>query len=858
MTLARLLEPQWGSSVPNTLVPPAPDFEVFPLAATEQSLAARFEQQAQRWATRLALKDDAQTLTYAELNRRANQVAHRIVTHCPAEIATIGLHLSSGALVAIALLGVLKAGRAFVFLDPGQPAARLAYIVEDAQITCVVTARGSDPRATPLPWAVQHLIDLDDLTAGDPTENLELPLSPDTLACLLYTSGSTGQPKGVMHTQRTLLHDAMRRINALGMSSTDRLAQFAAGTAQALGVALSALLSGAALYPWDVKRAGISHLASWLRQEALTIYYSAVPLFRQFAATLTGHETFPALRLIRLASDTVYPTDVALYQQHFAPPCLLMNGLSSSEAFTTCLYALDHATPVPESVVPVGYPVAGIHILLLDDAGQPVSPGEVGEIVVQSAFLSPGYWQKPDLTAATFRPDPTDGSARLYYTGDVGRLHPDGCLEHLGRKRFRVKVRGYSVETPEVEAALRGLANVQEAVVIPRETSTGETDLLAYVVPTTAPAPSPLALHQAMRQVVPDYMVPAVFIVLEALPMTPNGKVDRLALPAPESVVEVAPPPEALPRTPLETQLVQLWSDLLGVATLGIHDDFFAYGGHSLLAMQMLVRVRELRHIEIPLATLVAVPTIAALAQAIEAPDGVVTPPVLLAYKPYGSKPPFFCVHGVELLARHMDPEQPFYALHPHALDGRRAPSTVEAMAADYLQAIQTRQPTGPYYLGGYSFGGLVAFEMAQQLRRQGHTIALLVLLDSGGPEEGSDAQGTWWTRLKEYGYEGFARLCALYVRAGRPVPLAWRLPYFLGTCHNARRTYKPVVYPGRVHLLRARNNPRDPLQRWGGLSQEGLVITEIPGDHFTMLQEPQVHEVAMRLQEVLHAAYRA
>jgi thioesterase domain-containing protein/acyl carrier protein len=519
---------------------------------------------------------------------------------------------------------------------------------------------------------------------------------------------------------------------------------------------------------------------------------------------------------------------------------------------------MDKSTTLVGNTVPVGYALDGIEIVILDEAGEDIGFNSVGEIAIKSRYLSPGYWRKPTLTQETFFPDPADSAARIYRTGDLGRLHADGCLEHLGRKRFSVKVRGYSVETAEVEAALRSVESVKEAVVIPREAESGGSDLLAYVVPATVAPPSTAALRQALLHTLPDYMLPTAFMFLEALPLTSNGKVDRLGLPAFQPIQLEPRVSVATPQTAIETRLIQLWRESLGVEQLGVHDDFFALGGHSLLAMQLLLRVRNEFHVDIPLAALVADATVAALARAIESPGGITTPPVLLAYKPYGSKLPFFCIHGVELLARHMDPEQPFYALQPLALGGQVAPTSVEAMAEDYLHAIQLCQPQGPYFLGGYSFGGLVAFEIAHRLQRQGHKVRLLVLLDSGGPDEGSAEQGTIFTHLKEQVYRLFARLCLMYVRTGRILPIALRMPYFLGMAFSARRAYSPQVYPGRLILLRARENPRDPLKRWGGMGAQGLDIYEIPGNHFTMLQEPQVQQVAIMLKQVLLQAQQA
>jgi amino acid adenylation domain-containing protein len=833
-------------------------FEMFPPEAVEQSLGERFERQVQRYPGHVAVKSRHQSLTYAELNRLANQVAHAITMRCGQNEQPVALLLVADAHTLVGMFGALKAGRPFVPLDPMQPLARLARILDDSQSACVVTAAPYVALLKGLPLSDRQIIDLDQMRPADSGEDLHLRVPPDTLACLLYTSGSTGQPKGVMHTHRNLLHDVMRRTNALHISSEDRVTLFTSGTGQAIGVVLATALNGAGLYPLPIKQEGIGLLSSWLREEAITLYHSAAPLFRQFVSTLTGKETFPDLRLIRLASDTVYPTDLELYKTHFALDCLLANGLASSETMTNCLYLMDKSTTLAGNTVPVGYALEGIDIVILDEAGESIESGGVGEIAIKSRFLSLGYWHQPALTHEVFATDPAGSNVRIYRTGDLGRLGPDGCLEHLGRKRFRAKVRGYSVEAAEVEVALRSIAGVKEAVVVPREARSGGADLIAYVVPASGMSPSTASLRQALIPLLPDYMTPTAFVFLETLPLTPNGKIDRLALPAPQSTHMRPAASIAAPRTPLETRLVQLWRELLGVDQLGVLDDFFTLGGHSLLAMQLLVRVQNELHVDIPLATLVEDATVAALARAIEAPGGIAVPPVLLAYKPYGRRPPFFCMHGVERLARHMDPEQPFYALQSHAFDGRVSPTSVEAIAEDYLHAIQLRQPQGPYFLGGYSFGGLVAFEIAQRLLHQGHKIGLLVLLDAGGPDEGSAEQGTRFTRLKEHVNHLLARMCLMYLRTGRVLPMALRMRYFLGLAFGARRAYAPQAYPGRVILLRARENPRDPLKRWGRISQGGLDIHEVPGNHFTMLQEPLVQEVATVLKQVLLQAHQA
>jgi thioesterase domain-containing protein/aryl carrier-like protein len=495
-------------------------------------------------------------------------------------------------------------------------------------------------------------------------------------------------------------------------------------------------------------------------------------------------------------------------------------------------------------------------IIVLDDQGAPVGPDAVGEVAIGSRYLSPGYWQQPELTHAAFGADADDAEMRVYRTRDVGRLRGDGCLEYLGRQGARVQIRGYRVEIAEVEMAVRSLEGVREAVVVAHDTPQMPTQLLAYLVPSATPAAQEYWRH-ALAEKLPDYMVPAAFVVMDALPMTPSGKVDRRALPSPDAQRVVAGTPYEAPRTDVERQLARLWDKLLNVERIGVHDDFFTIGGHSLLAMQLLTRVRATFHMDIPLAAFIAAPTVAALSQAIVEPGGQRVSRHLLPYKPYGRRPPLFCVHGVELLARHMDPDQPFYALYPHGMDGTRAPDTVEEMAAEYLDAILACQCEGPYYLSGYSFGGLVALEMAHQLLDRGHEVALLVLLDSGGPDTVRAGQRTFLGIGADAARRLLARLCNLFLRPGRYLPLRLRLSYFLGVSRGASHRYAPRRYPGHIHILHAADNPRTPQLRWAGMSTAGLTVDEVPGHHTSMLAEPHVQRVAAQLSHVLQAAQK-
>jgi acyl-coenzyme A synthetase/AMP-(fatty) acid ligase/acyl carrier protein len=383
----------------------------------------------------------------------------------------------------------------------------------------------------------------------------------------------------------------------------------------------SALLKGAALHPYNVKQEGVANLATWLINEGITVFDSVPSLYRNFLEGLAGDEEFPELRLIRLGGEPVSRELVRRTRKHF-PGRPLVNQLAATESSMIAQYFVDSETEIAGSTVPAGYAVDGVEVLLIDDAGAEIGSEQIGEIVVKSRYLSPGYWRKPDLTQASFRSDPRGGSERLYHTGDLGRMRPDGCLEFLGRKDSRVKIRGHSVEVAEIEAALLDLWDVKEAAVTALELGQDDKRLVAYIVPRHENPPSVGRLRAALAEALPDYMIPSAFVRLPALPLTPNGKLDRRALPEPDEERPDLERAYEAPRTPVEEQLAGIWEEMLGLERVGIHDDFFELGGHSLLATRVISRVRDTFQVELPLRTLFEDRTVARLAKKIEVARG--------------------------------------------------------------------------------------------------------------------------------------------------------------------------------------------------------------------------------------------
>ena len=425
------------------------------------------------------------------------------------------------------------------------------------------------------------------MDSGFSTDDPGLSIGPDHFAFLIYTSGTTGQPKGVIQNHRNLLHDSLLYCNGLHICTDDRVALlYSCSASQGLKITLATLLNGAALCPFQVRHQGVAELPLWLNQEEITIYFSVPIVFRQFVGTIGEQEQFPRLRIIQLGSDLVTPRELEEYQKHFSADTILILRFGTTETGTLRRIFFTVNTCVDEAAVPVGYATEDTDISLLDEEGKVVKFGAVGEIVVESRYISPGYWRRPDLTREKFFSDPNGGDKRIFHTGDLGRLRSDGLLYHLGRKDFQLNIRGYRVEAGEIEAVLLAQDNVKEAIVATGKASTGADfdRLIAYIVPFEDPLPSIPDLRRAARKKLPAYMIPSDFVFLESLPLTPNGKVDRRALPAPGKARPELDVTYVVPQSDIEKQLARIWEEVLDVRPIGIHDNFFDLGGHSLSA----------------------------------------------------------------------------------------------------------------------------------------------------------------------------------------------------------------------------------------------------------------------------------
>jgi amino acid adenylation domain-containing protein len=886
---------------------PTNAFVEFKREETEQSISERFEQQVAKYPDQIAVKTKNRGLSYDGLNKAANRVARAILAKSRDGPEPVALLLEYDTPMIVAILGVLKAGKICVPLDLSHPDARANYVLGDSQANLLVTDNKNFSTAQRLAQHVRHLINIDEIDGGLCTGNLGLSISPDTPAYILYTSGSTGQPKGVVQHHRSILHNAMKFTNGCHICADDQLTVFASfSTGQGTEVTFIALLNGASLCVIDVREEGMNSVATRLITEQITVYISTATLLRHFVTSLTGKEEFPHLRLIRIGSEQIRQSDVEIYKQHFDPRCILGIFFSATETGSMTQYYIDKETEITGSIVPVGYSAQDEEILLLDQDGKQVGFNQTGEIVIKSRYLALGYWRRPDLTQAKFLSDPNGGDKRLYFTGDLGRMSEDGCLEYLGRNDFQVKIRGYRVETGEVERALLQLNAFKEAAVIAKEHKSGDYRLVAYIVPIKRPVPTITALRHALREKLPEYMIPSTYVFLDVLPVASNGKVDRQALPAPDQGRPEVETTFVAPKDALEVELNKIWEKILGIQPIGVRDNFFELGGHSLLALQLIAQIERIFNKPCSPAILFQAPTIAQLANILRQEKWPETWSSLVPIQVNGSNPPFFWIHGQSsyaFLPHYLGPDQPLYGLMHQSEDGKPALyTTVEDITSHYLSEIRTVQPQGPYFLGGYCFGGLVAFEMAKRLKEQAQEVALLVLLEptcirncrlptpprvspvlSTNGESFSDRVDRHLGHLltleprKKLSYvldkakgkireattnltrpvENLAKrvACNLYLRLGYPLPPSLRSPYILDIYSQAIRRHALRPYEGPITIFLTKEPFNDPSLNWHVLTSEPLEIHEIPGNHTDILKEPYLRVWSEQLKIYLDRA---
>jgi amino acid adenylation domain-containing protein/non-ribosomal peptide synthase protein (TIGR01720 family) len=844
-----------------------------------------FEAQAARTPEAPAVIFGNRALTYEELDRHANRLARWLCRNGVGPDVPVGIFLERSLSAVVGLLGILKAGGAYLPLDPTYPAERLAFMVADCGVRGILTQETL--AQTLLPGGQGFTLLLDgawETVAREQAEPCGVMVAPGDLAYMIYTSGSTGSPKGVMVSHRGLGNLALAQARRFQVGPGSQVLQFASLSFDAsISEIAMALCCGATL-----------HLAS--REELLPgpdllrlLQERRITTVTLPPAVLPGlsAEDLPALQTVIVAGESCDP----VVARRWALGRRLINAYGPTEA-TVCVTAADFEEELAR--LPIGRPIAGMEIYVLDRDLSPVPVGIPGEIWVGGIGLARGYRGRPDLTAAAFVPHPfsEEAGARLYRTGDLGLYLRDGSVVFLGRADSQVKLRGFRIELGEIEAVLGRHPGVREVAVLVREDQPGDRRLTAYVVAAGEP-PASDELRRFLLEKLPQHMLPAAFVPLDALPLTPNGKIDRRALPSPgrqgDELVELTPARDAL-----ELALIGVWQEVLDTQPIGIHESFFELGGHSLLALRLTVLLRDRFQWEVPLATLFQEGTVAGLANVLRGEARAAVTSSLVTLRAAGDPPALYFtppagggLQGYQRLIQHLDSRHPVHGFQARGLHTDDEPSTsMEEMADTYVASLRQFQPRGPYHLGGMSMGALVAFEMARKLRAQGDEVALLVLIDPSEPnlvlpdqlgepddvmilatfgmEAGLDIQPE---QLRPLGDED--RLACLVGRAVEAgiVPAGAGLTAGVEFLRRTLRVFKaggraaqqylPGPYSGRVTILRATEMPDGAPQPqdggdWNRLCSEPLAIYPISGHHFSILKEPNVRIVADLLRRLL------
>jgi amino acid adenylation domain-containing protein len=843
-------------------------------AATAQPVPTAFhrmfESQADRMPGASAAVFEDDSITYGELDARANRLARWLRAQGAGPEVVVGLRAGPSIARITGFLAILKAGGAVLPLEPDYPPDRIALMIADSGAKLVIGGDEADADQANLP-------------------RISDDVPPEALAYIIYTSGSTGRPKGVACTHRGLSNLAASQIRFLGVEPSSRVLQFSSFSFDAsISEIAMALGSGATLF--QARRDSLfpgDTLYGFLSEHAIT-HVTLVPS----VLSLLPLKPLPDLTTLIVAGEACPGSLV----EQWSPDRRFVNAYGPTE-ITVCASMQDCVQGDERPAI--GYPMQGIEIYVLDENHQLLPPGLTGELCLGGAGVARGYLNNPAATAANFIPHPFSDApgARLYRTGDRVRFRPDGSLDFLGRNDTQIKLRGFRIELGEIERVLAGHPLVGEVAVLCREDVPGVKRLVAYVSPSGSEEPTESGLRDYLGGPLPDYLVPEAFVVLAALPKTAKLSIARNKLPSPKLVARQTPGGLLHARDTIELGLTQIWERVLGKSPIGVRENFFELGGHSFLAIKLLSEIRISFHCDLPLPTLLQRPTIEELATAVrEHQGGALAWSAVVPIRPAGSRPRIFCVHpagGTVLcyadLAAALGPDQPFFGLQEFGLaEGQTPLARIEDMAALYVQVMKDVQPDGPYQLAGWSFGGLVTYEMARQLRGGGDEVSLLVMFDTYAPSAlspdlrymdevqllislfGDDVD------LSEQHLRSLSAEDRLHHLMSKSKEVDLLPPDF--TIAETRRlitmfwmnteavhAYEPKPYPGKVTLFFAKEKTEaiaevtsdDPTHGWSSLAGD-VTVLDADGNHHTMMRKPHVTKIGARMRELIDALHGA
>lgn len=852
-----------------------------------------FEDQVERTPDAIAVVDGSnQALSYRELNRRADMLARRLRALGVDLETRVGVYLERSVELLVGLLGILKAGGTYLPLDAKYPAERLKFMMSDAEALAVVTRRSL---VSSLPKQNLRLVCLDEMEEDDQGTEIGPAggIDSDNLAYVIYTSGSTGIPKGVgithgnaaamvLATRDEFTRESVGRMLASTSICFD-LSVFEIFVPLSLGATVVLMENALEVMRMDTGHVTFLNTVPSLMVELVRIGWKA--------------EGLPVVALAGEALRRGLVDD--LYEKCGVEKVYNLYGPTEDTTYSTVEYVRREETNEPS----IGRALKGGRVYVVDNRCELVPAGAIGEIYLGGAGLARGYLGRPDLTAERFIPNPFgETGERLYKTGDLARYAPGAGIEFIGRVDHQVKLRGLRIELGEIESILIGHPGVKQAVVLDREGKGGDLKLVAFIVGDRNRMPTIEQVRSYLRTKLPEYSVPGRFVMVDEIPLTPNGKVNRAALLQHDIHTRDDDSQIVGPSDLLELQLIHLWETVLNVRPIGVTDSFADLGGHSFLAIRLVAQIHKQFGEVIDLPAMLELSTIANIAKVLHGKVDAPSFSPLVPIQAKGSRPPFYCVHGIGgqvfgfyALSRHLGEDQPFYGLQSHRVTERVVGKSIEETAAEYIEAIRMVQPEGPYLLGGYSFGGIVAFEMAQQLTRAGQEVDSLILIDTVSPlivqqfpnNENDDDESPYMSLVLRERARAMGKdltLSAANLRALNPderFKLLFKImtengliedetsqdiaeAYIRGIIkqtrarHNSVRRYKPQVFRGKLTLIRCADRAEfeREIETWGvrtdetgygwsSLSTESVEVYDIPGSHETMIQEPHVKDLA-------------
>jgi amino acid adenylation domain-containing protein len=829
-----------------------------------------FEAQVERTPDATAVVCEEQRLTYRELNSRANRLGHYLRNRGAGPGSLVGICMQRSAEMLLSVLAALKAGAAYVPLDPEYPRGRLKVMIEDCSPVLLLTQQQA---ASELSLGAGELVCVDSAwqeIAKHSEENPGSAVTPENLVYVIYTSGSSGRPKGVCLPHRALTNLLFWQLENSYLPAGSRTLQF---TSLSFDVSFQEIFStlcggGCLVLVSDSLRRDARRLLRFLREENIARLFLPFVALQHLAEAASEEKNLPlGMREVITAGEQLKITrQVASFFARM-PQCSLHNHYGPSETHVVTAFQLAGSPDRWPAVPPIGKPIANVQTYILDPHLNPVPIRASGELYIGGVALAQGYLHQPELTAERFIPNPfsAEPNAKLYKTGDIARYLADGQIEFQGRADNQVKIRGYRVELGEIECALGKHLAVQDCVVTAREDTPGNRRLVGYIVVRKGKDLDNPELRSFLKQSLPEYMVPSVLMKLDAFPLTPSGKVDRRALPAPDWSRTASTPGETAyvtPRNATEQKLEEIWSKALNIPRVSIRDNFFDMGGHSLLAVGLITEIATTFGKELSFNTLLQAPTIEQLALYLAASSRIAPRHSIIPIQPLGSKPPLFYVPGGRAVSALpfretsllLGSDQPVYGVESRLPGEREAFESVSVRSEHYLALIRSVQARGPYYLVGYCLGGLVAYEMAQKLRAQGERVAFLALVECSVPERPRSlfqrlrlkAQRALRAREEEVGSE-----------TEMPDPTQLKN-------QEVMEKYRPRALSGKIHLFlaedyveaRGANPTLDPRRAWSKLV-DSYEVRVVPGDHFSMLDRPNVLVLAQELRLLLEAAQR-